>query len=78
MASSASLTRAAPKMEATAAMGRRRAQVEHLGDEPRLHRRRQGRKVSLAVLDPPRFEGFVVSVVIDVAEIGKLGGDAQR
>jgi hypothetical protein len=46
--------------------------TEHFGDEPRLHRRWQRRKVSLAVLDPPRFKGFVVlSVAIGAAESGR-------
>jgi hypothetical protein len=47
--------------------------AEHFADEPRLQRRRQGRKVSLAVLDPPRFKGFVLSVAIGAAE--RLGGE---
>jgi hypothetical protein len=44
--------------------------AEQFGGELGLHRRRQGRKAGLAVLDPPRFEGFVFFLTIGAAEKG--------
>jgi hypothetical protein len=59
-------------------MAARNGHAEHFGDEPRLHSRRQGRKVCLAVLDPPRFKNFVIPVAIGAADSGRLRGVTRR